>query len=188
MQQNPPAPVHSSLFQGLVLTEKYNLMLQNLPYFWNRKTDMVLFDCHFVLCFIFCSNECSLWYIDSGIRTNKVRCFSYSKNRGKSWSANCQAISSSINLLFLRIVCIPTHTAIDVCNGSKVVADFRRVVFELTASMAPAHYMSEIDLLCSRRLIVYMCTTPYTAVLLLPLKNRVLKSHIRDHMLHLSLL
>ena len=87
----------------------------------------------------------------------------------------------------------PTHTAIDVCNGSKVVADFRRVVFELTASMAPAHYMSEIDLLCSRRLIVYiyMCTTPYTAVLcllLLPLKNRVLKSHIRDHMLHLSLL
>ena len=85
-------------------------------------------------------------------------------------------------------MCIPTHTAIDVCNGSKVVADFRRVVFELTASMAPAHYMSEIDLLCSRRLIVYMCTTPYTAVLLLPLKNRVLKSHIRDHMLHLSLL
>ena len=84
-----------------------------------------------------------------------------------------------------------THTAIDVCNGSKVVADFRRVVFELTASMAPAHYMSEIDLLCSRRLIVYMCTTPYTAalcLLLLPLKNRVLKSHIRDHMLHLSLL
>ena len=56
-----------------------------------------------------------------------------------------------------------THTAIDVCNGSKVVADFRRVVFELTASMAPAHYMSEIDLLCSRRLIVCtMYTTHHT--------------------------
>ena len=48
---------HSSQFEGLCSTKSSSKMLQNLPYFWHKKTHIVLFIFHFVLLYFF-SNEC----------------------------------------------------------------------------------------------------------------------------------
>ena len=47
--------IHSSQFQGLCSMKSSSEMLQNLPYFWNMKTHIVIF--HFMLLYFF-PNEC----------------------------------------------------------------------------------------------------------------------------------
>ena len=68
--------VHSSQFQGLCLMKSSREMLQNLLYFWNKKTQkkFSFFISSYILwiCYSGCPGLCiSSVYIDQGIRCNK---------------------------------------------------------------------------------------------------------------------
>ena len=70
-------------------------MIHNLPYFWNKKTQIGFFVFNFEQLWIFNSGQSTVKKIQ------KLFGFSHSKNMA-NFEAFCKAISLSISLLFLK--------------------------------------------------------------------------------------
>ena len=88
--------IHSSEIRGLCLMKLSSETLQNFPYFWNKKTQIVVFSST--------QSSASIVTIPKLLRMKNEKNlfgFSYSKNMA-NFKAFHQTISSSKNLLFLK--------------------------------------------------------------------------------------
>ena len=74
---------HSSEIRGLCLMKLSSKTLQNLPYFWNKKTQIVFFVFHFsfpAMLLFYLMNALFYVDIDQGIRCNKSKVARNEKN------------------------------------------------------------------------------------------------------------